>query len=650
MKKLPSRSHAARVSRAILAAIVAIATIAFPTAAALAATVPGGFIDTRYVALPTDVTAMQFAPDGRLFVSQQTGKLRIVQDGRLLATPFATLPVDARGERGLLGVAFDPDFARNGWVYVYYTASSPVIRNRISRLTASGNVAVAGSERVLFELDPLSSALNHNGGAIHVGNDGKLYVAVGDNVNSQNAQSFGNLFGKILRLNRDGSIPSDNPFLQRTTGRNRAIWALGLRNPFTTTFQRSTGRLFINDVGQDTYEEVNVGIAGANFGWPYAEGPSADTRYKDPLHFYGHTNGACAITGGAFYAAPVMPFPSGDHGKYFFADYCGGWIRRLDPTTGAVTAFASGIAQPVDLEVGRDGALYYLSRSGAYVGRISYGASLAPEIDLQPASRTIAVGESVTFRVGASGTGTLQYQWRRNGNPISGATGASYTRNNVTLADSGAFFDVVVSNSFGRVASEPAQLTVVNGTRPVASITRPISGATYAAGTTVEYAGAGNDAEDGALPASAFTWWVDLHHDGHTHPHMPPMSGRKSGSFWIPATGETAANVFYRIHLRVVDSTGLARATYRDLQPRRTTVTLNTYPTNLLLRLDGRLVRAPYRFVGVEGMRRDITAVTPQSADGRTWVFGSWSDGGTRSHTIRTPVADTTYTARFVVQ
>jgi hypothetical protein len=512
-------------------------------------------------------------------------------------------------------------------------------------------VAVAGSERVLFELDPLSSALNHNGGAIHVGNDGKLYVAVGDNVNSQNAQSFGNLFGKILRLNRDGSIPSDNPFLQRTTGRNRAIWALGLRNPFTTTFQRSTGRLFINDVGQDTYEEVNVGIAGANFGWPYAEGPSADTRYKkDPLHFYGHTNGACAITGGAFYAAPVMPFPSGDHGKYFFADYCGGWIRRLDPTTGAVTAFASGIAQPVDLEVGRDGALYYLSRSGAYVGRISYGASLAPEIDLQPASRTIAVGESVTFRVGASGTGTLQYQWRRNGNPISGATGASYTRSNVTLADSGAFFDVVVSNSFGRVASEPAQLTVVNGTRPVASITRPISGATYAAGTTVEYAGAGNDAEDGALPASAFTWWVDLHHDGHTHPHMPPMSGRKSGSFWIPATGETAANVFYRIHLRVVDSTGLARATYRDLQPRRTTVTLNTYPTNLLLRLDGRLVRAPYRFVGVEGMRRDITAVTPQSADGRTWVFGSWSDGGTRSHTIRTPVADTTYTARFVVQ
>ena len=155
---------------------------------------------------------MQFSPDGRLFVCQQSGKLRVVQNGKLLATPFLTLPVDASGERGLLGVAFDPDFATNNFVYVYYTAKTPTIHNRVSRFTANGNVAVPGSEVVLLDLNTLSFARNHNGGAIHFGNDGKLYIAVGDNANGDNAQTLGNLLGKILRINRDGSIPTDNPF------------------------------------------------------------------------------------------------------------------------------------------------------------------------------------------------------------------------------------------------------------------------------------------------------------------------------------------------------------------------------------------------------------------------------------------------------
>ena len=155
---------------------------------------------------------MQFAPDGRLFVCRQSGQLRVVQNGTLLATPFLTVAVNASGERGLLGVAFDPDFATNNFVYVYYTATSPTIHNRVSRFTANGNVAVPGSEVVLLELNALSGATNHNGGAIHFGNDGKLYVAVGDNANGANSQTLSNLLGKILRINRDGSIPSDNPF------------------------------------------------------------------------------------------------------------------------------------------------------------------------------------------------------------------------------------------------------------------------------------------------------------------------------------------------------------------------------------------------------------------------------------------------------
>jgi len=175
-------------------------------AVALAATVPSGFVDSIFVGVPSDATAMKFSPDGRLFVCQQSGKLRVVQNTQLLATPFVSIPVDGSDERGLLGVAFDPDFETNNFVYVYYTAVSPTVHNRVSRFTANDNVAVPGSEVVLLELNPLS-ATYHNGGALHFGNDGKLYIAVGDNGNGNNSQSLGNLFGKMLRINRDGSIP-----------------------------------------------------------------------------------------------------------------------------------------------------------------------------------------------------------------------------------------------------------------------------------------------------------------------------------------------------------------------------------------------------------------------------------------------------------
>jgi glucose/arabinose dehydrogenase len=621
-----------------------------PGTAALAATVPSGFVHSRYVDVPSDVTAMQFAPDGRLFISQQSGKLRIVQDGRLLTTPFLTVPVDASGERGLVGIAFDPGFDRNRFVYVYYTARTPTIHNRVSRFTANGNVAVTGSELVLLDLDPLALSSHHNGGAIHFGNDGKLYIAVGDNVQPTNAQSLGNTFGKILRINRDGSIPAGNPFFDRTTGIDRAIWALGLRNPFTSAFQRSTGRLFINDVGQKTYEEINAGAAGANFGWPYAEGPSTDPAFTNPVHHYAHADGACAITGGAFYEPGTVSFPSWNFGKYFFADYCAGWIRRLNPETGAVTAFATGLESPIDIKVGRDGALFYLSRAGAYVGRISYSVAQPPVIDVQPASRTVAVGQSVTFRVGVTGSTPMTFQWRRNGSPIAGATGSSYKRSNVQLTDDGSLFDVVVSNGYGRATSESAQLNVLLDTVPVATITQPVAGTTYAGGNVIEYAGTGNDAEDGVLPGSAFRWWVNLHHEAHTHPFVEPVSGYKSGSFTIPVAGETSPDVFYRIHLRVRDSAGITHAVYRDIKPRKTKVTLATNPTGLQLRLDGQPVTAPHTFVGVEGIRRSLEAISPQGASGAGWVFSSWSDGGARIHTIRTPVADKTYTAYYTQQ
>ena len=348
-----------------------------------AATLPAGFTETTITGVASP-TAMEIAPDGRIFVCEQGGRLRLIKNGALLPTPFLTLNVDSSGERGLLGIAFDPSFGvGNNFIYVYYTVLSTPRHNRVSRFSANGDVAVAGSETVILELDNLSSATNHNGGAIHFGPDGKLFVAVGENANPDNSKILNNRLGKMLRINSDGSIPSDNPFFNVATGANRSIWALGLRNPFTFAFQRGTGRLFINDVGAGTWEEINDGIAGSNYGWPDSEGPTSNPAFRSPLFAYQHGNTSttgCAIAGGAFYNPLNVQFPSSFVGKYFFADLCGGWIRTFDPATGTAASFASGIVQPVDLKVGADGSLYYLSINfgNGFVSRVQFTAPSTP--------------------------------------------------------------------------------------------------------------------------------------------------------------------------------------------------------------------------------------------------------------------------------
>jgi glucose/arabinose dehydrogenase len=210
---------------------------------------------------------MEFAPDGRLFVAGQRGTLRVVKAGGKLATSVnISGSVNSAGERGLLGIAFDLAFSKNHYVYLYYThkaSGTTPAHNRVIRLSARGDRAVTGSKKPILRLNNLSSATNHNGGAIHFGKDGKLYVDVGDNANGSNAQSLSNLKGKMLRINKDGTIPRYNPFYKRATGTNRAIWALGLRNPFSFAIQPHTGKVFISDVGEQRWEEINRGAAGS---------------------------------------------------------------------------------------------------------------------------------------------------------------------------------------------------------------------------------------------------------------------------------------------------------------------------------------------------------------------------------------------------
>jgi glucose/arabinose dehydrogenase len=368
----------------------ALALLAFPIGSAQGkVTLPSGFSQSQVVSGLTAPTDMEFAPDGRLFVTEQAGKVLIAQrPGGTLAT-FLDLSgtVDSTSEeQGLLGITFDPQFSTNHFVYLYYTRKAPSgtpAHNRVVRVTARGDKAVAGSEKLIFRLNNQSMGL-HQGGAIDFAADGKLYVASGSNATetSDNAQKLTNLFGKVLRINKDGTIPSDNPFYTRASGNNRAIWALGLRNPFKFAVKPATSLLFINDVGSDRkgWEEINRGKAGANYGWPVYEGRESNSKYTPPLYAYGHgdtdTTG-CAITGGTFYNPATVQFPKQYVGDYFFADLCNGWIRTYDPTTKVARGFATGLESVVDLEVSKKGELYHLSYlstgSQGSVGKISFG-------------------------------------------------------------------------------------------------------------------------------------------------------------------------------------------------------------------------------------------------------------------------------------
>ena len=362
--------------------------VALPISSAQSAvTLSPGFAQTRVVGGLTRPMDMEFAPDGRLFIATKDGKVRIAKrDGTLATFCDISAKVATLGERGLQALTFDPNFATNHFVYLNYTrkasADSP-IHNRIVRVTADGNKAVAGSERLIFSLSKQDDETWHQGGAIDFGEDGKLYVAAGDNHNPNNAQSLSNLHGKMLRINKDGTIPTNNPFYTMASGNNRAIWTLGLRNPFKFATMPGTSpgtsTIFINDVGQGAWEEINRGEPGANYGWPVYEGPESDAEYTPPIHAYEHGSGTdttgCAITGGAFYDPPAnasAPFPDEYQGDYFFADLCNGWIREYDPVTETTSRFATGLSPEtgilngvVDLEVSRkSGELYYLKKSG----------------------------------------------------------------------------------------------------------------------------------------------------------------------------------------------------------------------------------------------------------------------------------------------
>ncbi|WP_418602100.1 PQQ-dependent sugar dehydrogenase [Mycolicibacterium sp. SCSIO 43805] len=315
----------------------------------------------------------RFLPDGRILVAEKAGAIKVVENGTLRDEPVITLSVNTLGERGISGLAVDPDFADNGYLYVSYVSSAN--RNQLSRLTMVGNTA--GTEVVLLQSGQ-SSAVNHHGGALGFGPDGTLYWGVGDNGNGANSQDLTNIHGKILRLNPDGSTPADNPAIP---GALPQIYAYGLRNPFRLTFTPD-GKLLVADVGAASFEELNLITAGGDFGWPGAEGVCDDCGSINPIYTYPRGGGA-AITSVLVYDGDT--FGPDYVGKVFIADLVQGWIRVLTCTPeftscGDAQTFDPDAGSTVVLAQGPDGNVYQLLYQPGSLVRIAPAGEAEAEL------------------------------------------------------------------------------------------------------------------------------------------------------------------------------------------------------------------------------------------------------------------------------
>jgi len=364
------------------------------------AALPDGFTRTTVASSLSLPTALAFLPDGRMLVTTKAGQLVRVDAG--IRTTLGNIQVCSGSEMGLLGIAVDPAFASNGRVYLYRTrpgaggcGTSTGRVNEVIRVTISGDTIADGSTLVLVTGIPTDLG-NHDGGGLRIGPDGHLYVGAGDSGLGDNqggpgsstnpyAQDLGSLAGKVLRIALDGSVPADNPFVG-VPGARPEVWAYGFRNPFRFSFDPEGGRLWLGDVGDFTWEEIDVVPRGGNHSWPACEGlaPAGCAGPGDvvPVLVYPHSGASSygsSVTGGDFGGAAMGPFS----GHYFFGDFVSGKIWRAVPNVardglaGSPVVFDDGASGPVDIVRGPDGSLYYVAIGAGEVRRISSTAEPA---------------------------------------------------------------------------------------------------------------------------------------------------------------------------------------------------------------------------------------------------------------------------------
>ncbi len=735
--------------------------VALPLVAALlglsGCNLRSGFTDYVVFSGLNRPTAIEFAPDGRVFVAEKRGVVKVF-DNLTDHTPtvFADLRTQVHNfwDRGLLGLALHPDFPVNPSVYVLYTrdaepggaaprwgrpgadidpcptppgatADGCVVTGRLSRLTANGNVWT-GSEDVLIT-DWCQQYPSHSIGTIEFGADGALYVgggegasfnwrdygqdgdplnpcddppggagvaltpptAEGGSLRSQDVRSPADptgLSGTIIRINPEtGEAMPDNPMAASLDANTRRIVAYGLRNPFRFALRPGTDELWIGDVGQDSWEEINRSIGGDsqvdNFGWPCMEGPGrmrgfdlldldlCESLYVTggavpPFFAYRHdqpiNNESCTANGGSSITGVALPPPDGAYpdfydGALFFADSSRGciWAMRAgangrpDPTK--VTWFHQAAETPVELEIGPGGELWYVDLLGGGVHRIGYSSTNTPPDAAFTA--TPPSGEpplTVSFDAAASsdpdpGDG-LTYAWDLDGDgDLDDATGPEATMTYDTIGTRTVRLEV--TDRAG--VTDGAQTTIRVGTEPpVPMIDTPAEVTTTAVGEIVGFSGHATVSGQ-ELPPSALSWSADMLHCSdagcHRHSDIFGLVGAASGSFAMP---DHAYPAHVELHLTATWEGETATTTTR-IDYRTVDVTLTANTAGATMTLGEHTGLPPLTRALPVGSRVTISAADTVSGELGQISFASWSDGGARTHDIAVPAEPTTLTASY---
>jgi glucose/arabinose dehydrogenase len=746
------RSSFSRVGRARARGLVAItllatslAVLTTPTPAA-AVSLPTGFQEQIVFSGLTEPTALRFAPDGRVFVAEKSGVIKVF-DSLTDTTPtvFADLRTQVHNywDRGLLDVALAPGFPTDPWVYVLYTfdagiggtaprwgsvggtsddcptppgptADGCVVAGRLSRLQASGNT-MTGAEQVLIE-DWCQQYPSHSIGSLAFGADGALYVSGGDGASfnfvdygqdgapvnpcgdppggvggamapptaeggalrSQDARTTSDpvgVNGAILRVDpATGAGLPDNPMASSSDPNARRIVGYGLRNPFRMTTRPGTNEVWIGDVGWSEWEEIDRLVSPTaapvdNFGWPCYEGDGRQSAYDAanlavcedlyaagtgavvaPYFRYHHNElvlpndvcpkGGSSVAGTSFAFASGGSYPAEYRGALFFADYSRRCIWAIPtganglPDISKRRTFVGGAAQPVDLEIGPGGDLFYVDLGGT-VRRIRYFAQNQPPIAVATANPTSGAAPlTVAFDGRASNDpdgDTLTYAWDLDGDGAfddgtAATASTTYTQPGTRTAT------LRVTDPSGASGTASVAISVGN-TPPLAVIDAPTSGTTWKVGDIITFSGHATDPQEGTLGPGALTWSLVLGHcpsTCHEHP-VQSWSGVASGSFVAP-DHEYPSHLDLR--LTATDSGGSSSTTSVRLDPQTVDLTFATAPSGLTLAVGSTSQTAPFTRRAIVGSTLSVSAPSPQATGGTAYDFLSWSDGGPQTHNI----------------
>ncbi len=658
---------------------------------------PSGFVAAGIagLTLPTD---MAFLPDGKLLVLEKgagngpdgVGAVRLVTDGQVRPEPVMTLATNPYGDSGLLGLAIDPSFSSNGFIYVWHATGSGSLgwngetKNRLSRFTvdrASYTVDPA-TERIV--LDAVPWALMHNGGGLAFDADGLLYLAVGDATNVDAPQTPGSPGGKLLRFRptpNGYTVPADNPFVGEEDALDE-VFALGLRNPFRIAHRDSDNGIYVADVGNAVWEEVNLAAPRANYGWPEREGPCpldeyqpcapAAARFTDPRLYYAHApEQGGSITGLDFYTGGEFPAPYQD--QLFFADFDLGTIAvgEMRPDGFSVIPFAANVPGIVDIEY-HDQALYYLEIFGK-IGVIRY-TGVSNQAPVASLSADVALGAAplrVQFDAVASFDGDgeiVGYRWAfGDGSAVETTTRPAITHSYAADGTYRASVTVIDDQGAESEAAE-VEIQVYSGEIPAIRLTNLTDAGRllFHGGDQWEYAvvrsGDGADLD----PVRPFVWNVEMHHNQHGHPVITDRV-TASARFDVSTDNHGGAwNIWYRFHLTMNTATGQQVQVSADLRPAWVTLGVDSHPGPTSVIVNGGRETAPYSYRAIAGTEHTIEAPAELLTEGGVGAFDQWHvhaggwpgknlatdppDLNARTLTFSVPATSSTYTAyyRFV--